>query len=193
MRALAIAVTMFCGVLTVPGSVLAQDRPIGEVAGGYSFMRDLQVKENFPAAWFASYAHNITDWLAAVGEIGGSYKSYEFTVDSVPFTTSTRLHTLLAGPRYSRPMGAGAAFVQVLGGGVWESGGVAIIRESLISDNPTFAIQPGAGIDIPLTNRLSARLGADYRLIFADRRTTEEKNSNEFRIAAGLVVGLGAR
>jgi hypothetical protein len=193
MRSLVITVSFLCSLLAVPGSVLAQAQPAAEIAAGYSFMRDFQAKESFPAAWFASYAHNINNWLAAVGELGGSYKSHEFTVDSVSYTTSTRLHTLLAGPRYSRPMGAGNLFMQVLGGGVWESGGVAIIRESLISDNPTFAVQPGVGVDIPLTDRLRARLGADYRRIFADRRTTEEKNNNEFRIAAGLVVGLGSR
>src|SRR5712691_8066915 len=139
MRALAIAVSLFCALLIVPGSVLAQGKPSSEIAGGYSFMRDYQVKENFPAAWFASYACNITSWLAAVGEVGGTYKSYTYTVNQSTYnvtvapanwSTSTRLHTLLAGPRWR--LKDGAAFAQVLGGAAWESGGVAIYRQSIV-------------------------------------------------------------
>ena len=189
MRAIAITVSLFCVLLTVPCPVVAQDR-VGEVAGGYSFLRDFQAKENFPAAWFASGAYNITNWLAAVGEVGGSYKSTDFVVDSVSYSTTTRLHTVLVGGRYSRRVKSAAAFLQVLAGPAWESGGTTIFRESVGPTDRKIALQPGGGIDIPLTGRLGLRLGADYRRIFADRRTTPEKNNNEFRLNLGLVAGL---
>jgi hypothetical protein len=192
MRALAVAFGLFCSVLLwFPAPVLAQDRPAVEVAGGgYAFVRDFRVKENFPLGWFASGAYNITDWLAAVGEAGGSYKSYDFTLDSTTFSTNTRLHTFLGGPRYSQRVGGTTAFGQVLAGAARESGGTLIFRQSIATPQTKLALQPGAGIDIPLTERLSARLAGDYRRIFARRDNTDERDNDEIRLAVGLVVGL---
>jgi hypothetical protein len=195
MRRLAVAMGL-CGSLVIglPAQVLAQDRSAVEVAaGGYSFMRDFLVKENFPAGWFASGACNITSWLAAVGEVAGTYKSQNVTLDSVNYRTNTQLHTFLGGPRYSRRMNGVTPFGQVLVGVARETGGMTIFRPSIATAETKLALQPGGGVDIPLTGHLSARLGADYRRIFAKRKNTDQKGNNELRLAAGIVVGFSRR
>ncbi len=195
MRRLAVALSL-CSSLVVglPAPVLAQDRSAAEIAGGgYSFMRDFRVKENFPAGWFASGAYNITSWLAAVGEVAGTYKSQDVTLDSVNYSTNTRLHTFLGGPRYSRRMKRVTPFGQVLVGVARETGGMTIFRPSIATAETKLAVQPGGGVDIPLTDHLSARLGADYRRIFAKRNNTDQKGNNELRLAAGIVVGFSRR
>ncbi len=196
MRGLTVAVGLFSGLalLDVPAPALAQTRPAAEIAGGgYSFMRDYQTKENYPAGWFASGAWNITDWLAAVGEVGGTYKSFDFTLDSLKLNTNARLHPFLGGPRYSRRLRGVTPFGQLLVGAARETGGVTIFRQSIATAETKLALQPGGGVDVPLTGRLSARIGADYRRIFAKRKNTDQRSNNEFRFVAGVVVGFSRR
>ena len=56
-----------------------------------------------------------------------------------------------------------------------------------------FAIQPGAGVDIHLTDRLAARVQADWRRFFSADDKLGVEDSDEFRFALGVVVGLGSR
>lgn len=195
MRGLTNASGFFCAVilLCVPVPSLAQDNPAGDIAGGYSFTRDFRVKENLPLGWFASGAYNITDWLAAVGEIGESTKKFDFSVDSDTFSTTTRLQTFLGGARHARRLKGTTPFAQVLVGVARETGGVAIFRPSIATPQTKLTLQPGGGIDVPATDRISVRLAADYRRIFARRENTDQEDSNQIRIAAGLVVGIGSR
>lgn len=190
MRALAIACGLLCGLLLVglPAPVSAQvDVPAHIVAGGYSFMRDDGLEENFPAGWFVSGAHTLWDWLAAVGEVSGGYKDFDFSVAGTTFSTRARVHTFLGGARYQRALARLTPFVQLLAGVARASGGVRVFRLSIAEAQTEFALQPGGGVDIALTDRVGARLAADYRRIFA------EDEDNEFRFAAGVVVGWGSR
>ena len=196
MRVLAVAFGLLSGLflLAVPAPASAQGRSAAEVAGGgYSFVRDYTVKENYPAGWFASGACNVFDWLTAVAEISGTYKSYDFTVGSTNVSTNTRLHTFLGGARHSRRLKGVTAFGQVLAGVARETGGVKIFRQSLTGPQTKFTLQPGGGVDIPLTDRIGLRLAADYRRIFSDRENADQKNNNELRTAVGVVVGFGSR
>ena len=180
------------GLLLLPVSVSAQPPRLVEVAGGgYSFVRDFLVEENFPLGWFASGSCRVFDWLDAVGEISGTYKKHDFTVDGEGFSTSTRLHSYLGGVRHARPMGRVIPFGQVLVGVTRETGGVTVFRQSIAEAQTKFTLQPGGGVDIPLTDRVSARFGADYRRIFAERVNTDEESDNQLRFAAGVVVGVG--
>lgn len=189
MRSLSIVLGL---LLCIPVSVWAQPQRPAEVAGGgYSFVRDFLVEENFPLGWFASGSYRIFDWLDAVGEVSGTYKKHDFTVDSDTFSTTTRLHSYLGGVRHSRPMGRLIPFGQFLVGVTRETGGVTVFRQSIAEPQTKLTLQPGGGVDIPLTDRLSARFGADYRRIFAERLNTDEESDNQLRFAAGVVVGMG--
>jgi opacity protein-like surface antigen len=48
------------------------------------------------------------------------------------------------------------------------------------------ALQPGAGVDVRLTDRVAVRFGGDYRRLLAEAET-------EFRFMAGAVVRAGKR
>ena len=196
MRRFAIALGLGSSLVVIgsPGPVLAQNRSPVEIAGGgYSFMRDFRVKENFPAGWFATGACDITSWLTAVGEVAGTYKSQDVSLDSTKFSTTTRLHTFLGGARHSWRLKGVTPFGQVLVGVAHETGGTTIFRPSIGTAETKLALQPGGGVDIPMTDHLSARLGADYRRIYAKRKNTDEKGNNEFRLAAGIVFGFSNR
>lgn len=195
MRRLAIAVGLSCGIvlLCAPVPVSAQTRPADIAGGGYSFVRDYLVEENFPLGWFASGARRLFDWLDVVGEIAGTYKQREVTFEGDTFSTNTRQHSYLGGVRHTRQMGGVIPFGQLLVGVTRETGGVSVFRQSIATPQTKLTLQPGGGIDVPLTDRLSARLAADYRRIFAERQNTDQEHDNQLRIAAGVVVGFGSR
>jgi hypothetical protein len=194
MRGLAVALSLSFGILLgAPTPTSAQEISAQVAGGGYSFMRDFLTEENYPLGWFVSGACGIFDWLTAVGEISGTYKKYDFTVDSESdsFSSSTRQHSYLGGVRHSRRIAGMMPFGQFLVGVTRETGGVTIFRQSIASPQTKLTLQPGGGVDIPLTDRLGARLAADYRRIFADRQNTDQEHDNQFRFAAGIVVGFG--
>ena len=193
MRKFAIALGVGASLLVIglPAPVLAQNRPVSIAGGGYAFMRDYRVKENFPAGWFATAARDITSWLTGVGEVAGTYKMLDVTFDSTKYTTTTRLHTFMGGARHSWRMNGFTPFGQVLVGVAHETGGTTIFRPSIGTAETKFALQPGGGVDISLTDRFGVRLAADYRRIFADRENSDPKDNNEFRTAVGVIVGFG--
>ena len=133
MRRLAFVLALWGSFLVVgaPAPALAQGRSAAEVAGGgYSFMRDFHLKENFPAGWFASGAWDVFSWLTAVGEVAGTYKSLDVSLDSVKYSTNTKLHTFLGGARHAWHLKGVTPFGQVLVGVARESGGTTIFRPS---------------------------------------------------------------
>jgi Outer membrane protein beta-barrel domain len=148
---------------------------------GYEFLRHEQesFEENFPMGWSAGFAWNTNRWLSLVGDVGGSYKSLEFEgVDVLDMS----IHSFLAGPRFSRSRGKVAPYGQVLAG--FARGSVSVLGVGLESSSE-FALQPGGGVDFFFNETFGARVGADYRRIFAD------EGLNEFRIIAGVIVGFG--
>jgi opacity protein-like surface antigen len=158
---------------------LAQDTPTVDVSGGYSFLRDQDVEENFHG-WLAAVAGNINPWLGIVGEVGGNYKTLQLFATEVSFS----VHSFMFGPRISsRQNQSVTPFFQVLLGAARASGSVFGQSDSTTE----FAIQPGGGADFWLRPNVGIRVGGDYRRIVADEGT------NEFRFHAGIVLGAGMR
>jgi len=181
MRAtIGVAALLVC--LSVPA--FAQDTvPAVDIGGGYSFLRDQDLEENFHG-WVASVAGNLNRWMGVVGEVGGNYKTENILVD-VDFS----VHSFMGGVRFSaRQAGGVTPFGQILLGGV--RGSVSALGES--ESSTEFAIQPGAGVDIWLRPRFGIRVGGDYRRIFVSEEDDGE-DSNEYRFYAGVVLGLGER
>ncbi|HLG54283.1 MAG TPA: hypothetical protein VI485_03065 [Vicinamibacterales bacterium] len=162
----------------------AQAAPMAEVAGGYVFLRDFEIDESLPAGWFASAAFNLTDMIAVVGEVSGSYA----TIQLFGAAVDANVHTFMGGARFFRRMDRLTAFAQVLAGVARADGGVDFLGVQISDSVTDFAIQPGGGVDVRLTERLAARFGADYRRIFS-----EDSDGNEFRFLAGMVLGFGSR
>ena len=169
-------------LLCLAAPVAAQDIPAWEIAGGYSFTRAVTDEVTLPVGGFVSGARNVTDMLAIVGEVSGAYKSeaeFGFEIDKL-------VVTLMGGVRYYRRLARVTPFAQFL------LGGAALIAQP--NDGAIdFAIQPGAGVDIRLTDRLAARVQGDWRRIFSADEALGTVDGNQIRIAAGIVVGFGSR
>jgi opacity protein-like surface antigen len=173
--------------------------PVVEVSGGYMLMRDTELDENFPGGWYFSGAANLTRWFGLVAEAAGSYKKVEEGAFGLNFSNRLQLYTFLGGPRFFYQAGRVVPFAQVLAG-------AAHVRLKTEADLPPelggrmrsnfsetdFAIQPGGGVTIYLSERVGVRLAADYRSII-DVEDGDWGFLHEFRALGGLTFGWGAR
>jgi opacity protein-like surface antigen len=174
---------LFLCVLLLAAPVFAASAPKGELSIGYAFMRDDELKENFPLGWVASAAGNVSDVLGIVGELGGSYK----TVTDAGGDVKLSVHTFMAGVRLTAPGSDSARlFLQVLAGAARAGASIADTSAS----NTNFAVQPGIGVDFKVGEKMFLRLGGDYRRISGE---SGGSSTNEFRGHVGLVFGLGNR
>src|SRR2546428_4737804 len=107
-----------CSILLLLGLYarpLAAQAPVParyEAAAGYLLIRDQDISKNFPRGWVVSVAGNVTRWLAAVGEVGASYK----TLDLLGEPPKLRVYTFMGGPKVTARLSAVAPFAQVLFG-----------------------------------------------------------------------------
>jgi len=83
-------------VLRFAVPAFAQTTPIVEVSGGYSFLRDQEIEENFHG-WVASVAGNLNSWFGIVGEVGGNYRTIQVFGTDVDLS----VHSFMFGPRLS--------------------------------------------------------------------------------------------
>ena len=171
----------------IPASAQA---PRFELSGAYSFMRDQDRSEDFPAGWVASVAGNINPWAAVVAEVGSSHRTCH-DCERGPFTSAEfrgtdrdlRVFTFLAGPRFAtRAMSVVTPFAQVLLGGSHISGGVQF--DGALTTG--FTYQPGGGVDVHLTPNFGLRLQGDFRVT-----RTQGHNGKAPRFVAGVVWGHG--
>jgi hypothetical protein len=188
-------------VLAMPAMVLAQEAPppipVAEISGGYMLMRDTEAEETFPGGWFFSGAANLNRWFAVVGEAAASYKKERDQLLDVSYSGRLQLYTFMGGPRFFRQFGRIVPFAQVLAGAAHARAKSAVSGPpfgnltSKVSDT-AWALQPGGGGTMYISERVGARVAADYRLI-ADHEDDEWETTNEFRVIAGLTFGWGQR
>jgi len=162
----------------LPRSASAQ--PPVEVSGGYSLARDPRDEVTLPSGWVAGAAVGITPWLAAVADLSGQYT----TIALLGFDARLSVHTVMGGVRASARIGPLTEFGQVLVGVVRVSGSAF----GSTNVNHSLGIQPGVGIDYPLTPRFAARAELDVRLIRDQPNTTN--SGYQYRFAAGLVYRI---
>ena len=164
--------------------------PRAEISGGYTFMRDQDRAETFPAGWVASVVGNINGWIGAASEVGGSYRVCP-DCQRGPFTSATfrgtdrnlQVFTFMAGPRVAaRAVQAVTPFAQILLGGSHVSGGVEF--DGALTTG--FTYQPGGGVDVRVTPNVGIRLQGDYRVI-----RTQGVNGKQSRFLAGVVWRQG--
>ncbi|HZR23382.1 MAG TPA: hypothetical protein VFA59_07340 [Vicinamibacterales bacterium] len=138
-------------MLLIPRIAVAQ--PSWEIAGGYSYLDDAPDRTNFPLGWFASGGIGVTQWLTAVGDVSRHARS------TLGIDLST--YAVLGGPRASARIGRVTEFGQVLVGLNHASSTVV----GITSGDSGLAIQPGGGLDYPLSRRFAVRAQVDYRAI----------------------------
>ena len=140
---------------------------------------------DFPAGWYFSGAFNPTSWFGIVGEVDGSYKN-SLDLDYVGFHSSSnlRVYTFMGGARFFKKVGravpaqflTGAAHMQSK---VQLTPGIPDYGDTIKQTATDFALQPGGGLTIYLTERVGVRLAADYRTIIdlAEDETTTPTSS----------------
>lgn len=169
-------------LLAVLAAVLAlPTRPaeaLGEIHGGYSLLRDRNSSETYTNGLLLGVGFSMGREVMVVGE---------FSRHSKDFKTANGLNVLTISIKsYMGGLRFGSGFyAQFLVGGV--SAGGQLFGISAESQS-RFAIQPGVGIDAPLSDAVALRFGGDYRLVFA-----ESKNASEWRGHVGIVFRFGRR
>jgi hypothetical protein len=162
-------------LLLISRQVLAQT-PF-EISGGYSLAHDFRDQITLPAGWMAGAAIDLTPAFAAVADVSGQYK----TVALLNADARLSVHTVLAGVRASARVGRLTEFGQVLAGVVRASGS-AFGSTTTVN---AIGVQPGAGVDYPLTARWAARAELDIRLIAAQQDA--QNAGTQLRFAGCLV------
>jgi len=167
-------------LLAVGATATAQDIPRVEFSAGYAYLKDKDIDESFPLGWYADIAGNLTPWLGLVGEVGGSYKTVNDQGDDVKLS----VHSLMGGVRLAHRGGGATLYGQVLAGAARAS--VSFLGQS--DSNTDFAVQPGVGVDIRLSDGMALRLGGDFRRIYGetDPDFGDRPHSDEWRLIAGL-------
>lgn len=166
-------------VMWMAAPAFAQQPPRVDVAGGYAFLRDVDLEADFHG-WVASVGVNLTSWLGLVGEVGGHYMMLDFLGTDVSLSS----HAFLGGARVSVRRGSRVSpFGQVLVGAM--HGRVSGFGES--ASGTKLALQPGGGLDVWLRPTVGVRVGGDYRRVFVDGR----EGLDEVRIHVGVVLAFG--
>jgi hypothetical protein len=158
-----------------PRSVAAQG---ADFAVGYSFLRDNELKENFPAGIFASVGVGVNSWLKIAGEVASNRKTYDALGEDI----TLKVDFYGAGVRFVGRSGRARPYGQVLFGAA--RGKISLLGED--ESGSDFAWQPGAGVDAYFSQSVGMRFGVNGRFIQGDNVTVKE-----FQVVVGLVFGGG--
>jgi hypothetical protein len=154
-----------------------------EISGGYSVAHDPRDTVTLPAGWMAGAAMTLTPTFSAVADVSGQYKTIAL------FNADARLsvHTVMGGVRASGRIGPMTEFGQILGGLVRASGSAF----GSTSTTRSLGVQPGVGIDYPLTAAWAVRVELDVRLIAS--RANADNSNHEYRFVTGLAYRIRSR
>lgn len=190
-------------VAAAPAPSAAQDIdtmpvPLVEVSMGYAFQRT-STEDRFPGGWYFSGAGNLSQWFAVVGEASGSYRSEESTGGTLALSDKSQIYTFMGGPRFFHKTGRVVPFGQMLFGVAshrlqqteTRSGeGFGAGTHTWSDSSTAFAMQPGGGITVYLTERVGVRAAGDYRV------TIDSNNDavlHEVRFLTGFTFQWGSR
>ena len=195
-----VTVAVLCLLVTPPSLLVAQDLPdlpvpLVDVSAGYTLLRDTSHHRNFPAGWYFSGAVNPNQWLGIVGEVTGSYaRTEETTFAQSRNSSKNRFYTIMAGPRFFRKAGRVVPFGQFLAGVAVERRESTSLWNGISSSGSTttnrFALQPGAGVTVYLTERVGLRAAADYRSMW---EPDDAGFMSAFRVVTGFTLQWGGR
>jgi opacity protein-like surface antigen len=156
---------------------------------------------SFPAGWYFSGAVNPTTWFGIVGEVSGSYKN-NLDISYADFQSSNdaQVYTFMGGARFFKKVGRVVPFGQILTGVAHMRAksrftpGIPGFGNTIEESTTDFALQPGGGVTVYLTERVGVRLAGDYRSIIDFAADMEDNEyTNEFRMTAGFTLQWGGR
>jgi outer membrane protein with beta-barrel domain len=176
MRKAGLLVVLVPVLAAVPAAARASQGG-GEIHGAYSILHDNDSDETFSSGLLVGVGFSVSREVSVIGEFSRHSKDFKSGNLNV---LNVSVKTYMGGLRFGRGF-----YAQFLVGGV--SGSVGLFGLTA-SSKSYFGIQPGVGVDLPLTDVVSLRVGGDYRLVFA-----EDKNSGEWRGHVGIAFHLGRR
>jgi hypothetical protein len=170
-RTILLSVFVVVSTCLTAASARAQWAEAREVAAGYSFLAvtDSDVT-SMPAGWMVSGAVRLNHVASLVGEVAGNY-----TNQWGPFS----IHTLTAGVRFSPARSGVRPYGEVLAGGAF--------TQCCINGAAYFTVEPGGGVEIPVSRRAAVRLGASVPIAIAGGDA-----AFLIRVQAGLAFRIGA-
>ena len=203
---LMVVLASFAVLAGSPAVSVAQDIgslpvPLVELSGGYVLMRDTSTENRYPRGWYASGGMNMNQWFGLFAEAGGSYRSLDdtFLDGAGRLAEKAQVYTVLGGPRFFHKTGRLVPFAQVLVGaatrrlqqtttlaGEGPGAGVNTWKHSSTS----FAIQPGGGLEVYLTEGLGVVVEGDYRSIIDQN---DDSVWHELRVLTGFTFLWGRR
>ena len=155
--------------------------PIVEIFGGYSYLNfdpnELFSSRQSAHGWEASVSANLYQWFALEFDVSGYYKSYGVLDYSS--------YSYVAGPRFNFKPG----YVHVLIGG----DNLTASAFGLSASQSSFLSAFGGGVQFPIDNRYSFRIGADYVVSRHNLTGPQSFTQNNIRASAGIVINLGNR
>jgi hypothetical protein len=157
-------------LLLLPRLAAAQPSARWQLFAGYATLTDAIDQLTFPAGWTVSTAWHLREWLSAVGDVDGQYKTIPVIDSNVRLTS----HSVTGGLRAAARVGPFIEFGQLLAG-------VAQATGTLFGSTETIrrsVVQPGVGLDYPLRGRWAVRGELDIRLI---------ATGHELRVSTGVV------
>ena len=175
-------------VLLIGFSVLAvaQDVPVAEVFGGYSYVRVNPTQEQNPDSinlngFSTSVALNANKIAGVVADFGGYY-------GSVPNENDVNVHiySLMFGPRINVRKGKVTPYVQALFGYSHLS---VLANDETIQKENDFAMAFGGGVDININKTISVR---PVQIEYVGIKSGQDLLNN-MRFSAGIVFKLGKR
>lgn len=181
-----IRVTLTMALMSGFAADAAAQRSRFDVAGGYQFAATPD--QTLPIGWSASIRTPLSGAWNIVVEASGAYR----TERDQDFGTDARLsiHTLGAGLRWSsRAETRVLPFLQLLTGVARASAQARVLDTDVGDTSTAFMLQPGAGVDIGVTETLGLVGQADYRRVLVDEEQGES-GSHQFRLFVGVRVGL---
>ena len=172
--------------LGLSSAALAQT-PKVEISVGYQVLHALN--DTLPVGWYVDLAGNVNRWFGIAGEVGGAYrtKSEPISINRTADVTS-KLHTFMGGVRLSARINRRIILYHpVLIGGAHASVSTDTVGVTPSPSETKFALQPGIGVNLIVTDKIGVQVAADYRRVFLG----EDKGvENECRFTIGIVVPL---
>jgi hypothetical protein len=164
----AVAIVLLAALVGYPARSEAQQP---ELAASYSYARITNGDGlNLPAGFLVSMAGGGRESPWLVGEIGGNFRSER--------GVTLKLFTVQGGVRFFTTTAEGVRpFAQFLIG-------LGNVRTGRGESSNHFALEPAAGVDLPLTGDIAFRAGIGLPILVRDG-----ENLKVFRFSLGVVLG----
>jgi len=168
-------------LVSFPIPAAAQNAPRVEVSAGWRLLIPMEelIREfdgSFPLGWYGDVAVTLTDTISVVGDVAGSYRTFDESFAQPLATTEieadVRLYTFMGGVRFSNRSNArivpfGQVLVGVIPGSIKGTATTTAFGRSTVvnlSEETAgkFAFDIGAGVTLNVIDTAGIRISGSY-------------------------------